>query len=152
MTQRCVKYSSSMWCRMAQHNSRSSITSCGTAQQEIVRQYIKRFSQPRNSWQSRVMAECDMNQQSVTLAYVRRNHQKYKMRMEQPKVKWNSNLLGAWRHNFWQLPSESMTSRLIWREFRSEAKMTLRQNLFLLSLLDHIPITFLYFLPSMILY
>ena len=102
-----VAWNSSTWCWMAQHNNRSSITSCGTAKQELVRQNMKRFSQPRNSWQSRVMAERDMNQQSVTLAKVRRNHQKYKTQMEQPKVKWNSDLLGAWRHNFWQLPSEA---------------------------------------------
>ena len=96
---------------MAQHNNRSSITSCGTAQQEIVRQYIKRFSQPRNSRQPRVMAERDMNQQSVTLAKVHRNHEKYKSEMEQRSAGgMTSQFLTA------AFASESMTSRFIWRE------------------------------------
>ena len=46
------------------------------------------------------MAERDMNQQSVTLADVRRNHQKYKMRMEQPKVKMEQRSAGGMTSQF----------------------------------------------------
>ena len=124
---------SSMWCRMAQHNSRSSITSCGTSStRNCSGQYIKRFSQPRNSWQSRVMAECDMNQQSVTLAYVRRNHQKYKMRMEQPKSE-NGTAI-CWGHDvtiFDSCLQRVWKSRLIWpRNFGVKLKWRFGKNLF----------------------
>ena len=61
------------------------------------------------------MAERDMNQQSVTLAKMRRNHQKYKTQseMEQRSAGGMTSqfLTAAFRG-----PSESMTSRLIWRE------------------------------------
>ena len=65
------------------------------AERDMNQQSVTLAKVRRNHQKYKTQMERLQSQQSVTLAKVRRNHQKYKTQMEQPKLKWNSDLLGA---------------------------------------------------------